>query len=101
MPVTQLTTIQVGILYTILTTVLFVFPPDLPVTGNNMNYCIAAFAIVLIVSAIQWYVDGKKNFSGPKLDMDAMKSGEVVGLAPEPSHDVHAGADLEENKKLA
>ena len=70
-----------------MTTVLFVFPPDLPVTGNNMNYCIAAFAIVLIVSIIQWYVDGKKNYSGPKLDVEAMKTGQVQGLAPEPSNE--------------
>lgn len=63
-----------------------------------MNYCIAAFAVVLIVSAIQWFVDGKKNFSGPKLDLDAMKNGEVVGLAPEPSHDVNGDGDMEGNK---
>lgn len=49
-----LTPRQIGVAYVILTTVLFVFPPDLPVTGNNMNYCIAAFAIVLIISIIQW-----------------------------------------------
>jgi choline transport protein len=83
-----------------LTTVLFVFPPVLPVTGNNMNYCIVAFAIVLIISIIQWYVDGKKNYSGPKLDMDAMKNGEVVGLAPEPSNGETPSDDLEGNKKI-
>lgn len=60
---------------------LFVFPPALPVTGNNMNYCIAAFAIVLIVSVIQWFVDGKKNYTGPSIDIDAMKQGEVMGMA--------------------
>jgi choline transport protein len=81
--------------------VLFVFPPALPVTGNNMNYCIVAFAIVLIISMIQWYVDGKKNFSGPKLDLDAMQKGEVVGLAPEPSYGETPGDDLEDNKKTA
>ncbi len=80
---------------------LFVFPPDLPVTGNNMNYCIVAFAIVMIISMIQWFVDGRKNYSGPKLDLDAMKNGEVVGLAPEPSHDVNGDGDIESNKKLA
>ncbi|KAK5204609.1 hypothetical protein LTR41_009781 [Exophiala xenobiotica] len=73
---------QIGIAYAILTTVLFMFPPVLPVTGNNMNYCIAAFAIVLIVSVIQWFVDGRKNYTGPQIDVDALKSGEVVGMAP-------------------
>jgi choline transport protein len=84
-----------------LTTVLFVFPPVLPVTGNNMNYCIVAFAIVIIISVFQWYIDGKKNYTGPKLDVDAMKNGEVVGLAPEPSNGSPAGDDLEDNEKIA
>ena len=77
---------QIGIAYAILTTVLFMFPPELPVTGNNMNYCIAAFAIVLIVSVIQWFVDGRKNYTGPQIDVDALKSGEVVGMAPTESN---------------
>jgi choline transport protein len=59
-----------GIAYVILTTVLFVFPPELPVTGSNMNYCIVAFGIVLIISMIQWFVDGRKNFHGPKVELD-------------------------------
>ena len=59
-----------GIAYVILTTVLFVFPPALPVTGSSMNYCIVAFAIVLIISIIQWFVDGRKNYTGPQIDLD-------------------------------
>ncbi|KAK4556754.1 hypothetical protein LTR86_006325 [Recurvomyces mirabilis] len=59
-----------GVIYVIVTTVLFVFPPALPVTGNSMNYCIVAFAIVLIISMIQWFVDGRKNYKGPKVELD-------------------------------
>jgi choline transport protein len=66
-----------------------------------MNYCIVAFAIVLIISIVQWYVDGKKNYTGPKLDMEAMKNGEVVGLALEPSNAETGGDDLEDNPKMA
>ena len=37
----------------------------------------------------------------PKLDLDAMKSGEVVDLAPEPiSGESHGDDDLEHNKKM-
>jgi choline transport protein len=61
--------------------VLFVFPPALPVTGNNMNYCIVAFAIWLIISTVQWFVDGRKNYTGPSIDMKAMQQGEVMGMA--------------------
>lgn len=60
----------VGVLYTVLTTVLFVFPPALPVTGSSMNYCIVAFAVVIIISLIQWILDGRKSYSGPKVDID-------------------------------
>lgn len=46
-----------------------------------MNYCIVAFAIWLIISMVQWFVDGKKNYTGPAIDMKAMQSGEVMGMA--------------------
>jgi len=80
----------------ILTTVLFVFPPELPVTGNNMNYCIVAFAVWLIISVIQWFVDGKKNYTGPSIDMKAMQSGEVMGMAVD-SHE--SRPEMESSKK--
>jgi amino acid transporter len=40
----------VGIAWTILTTVLFVFPPVTPVTSNSMNYAIAAFGVILTIA---------------------------------------------------
>lgn len=33
------------------------------------DYCIAAFAIILIISVFQWIVDGRKNYTGPRLEM--------------------------------
>ena len=84
----------IGVLWTVLTTVLFVFPPELPVTGKNMNYSIVAFGVILLIALIQWIVDGRKNYTGPKVDLEAIKSGQVVdGLAldtggvQEPSED--------------
>ncbi|KAL6713681.1 hypothetical protein ACLMJK_009146 [Lecanora helva] len=58
-----------GIAYVIVTTVLFLFPPELPVSGSNMNYCIVAFAIIMIISIIQWFVDGRRNFKGPQIEL--------------------------------
>ena len=46
-----------------------------------MNYCIVAFAIVIIISVVQWFVDGRKNFHGPQIDLDAMQKGRVMGMA--------------------
>ena len=45
------------------------------------DYCIVAFGIILLVSTIQWFVDGRKNFTGPRADMslevlEAMKTNE-------------------------
>lgn len=92
----------IGIAWTILTTVLFVFPPALPVTGPSMNYCIVAFAVVVIISLIQWIVDGRKNYSGPRVDIDegvltAMESPSDV-LHQDAAASGHGGAkkDLDE-----
>ncbi|KAL8925667.1 MAG: hypothetical protein Q9208_003350 [Pyrenodesmia sp. 3 TL-2023] len=62
-----------GIAYTIVTTVFFLFPPDLPVTGTNMNYCIVVFAIIILISAFQWFVDGRKNFKGPRVELSVVQ----------------------------
>ena len=73
----------IGLVYTIVTTVLFLFPPAIPVTnGLEMNYCIVAFAIVIIISAVQWIVDGRKNYEGPRItisDENRRASIEKVG----------------------
>ncbi|KAH8648277.1 amino acid transporter-like protein [Tricladium varicosporioides] len=72
----------IGLAYVIVTTVLFLFPPDLPATGSNMNYCVVVFFIILVVSVVQWFVDGKKNFSGPRVNIENLANGEVVGMDP-------------------
>ncbi|PLB49328.1 amino acid permease [Aspergillus steynii IBT 23096] len=60
---------MISLSYIALTTVLFLFPPERPVTGSSMNYCIVAFAIIVIVSVVQWIIDGRKNFKGPRVDV--------------------------------
>lgn len=93
-----------GLAYVIITTVLFVFPPDLPVDGNNMSklilslplhlpveykliratdYCIVVFFIILVISIVQWFIDGKKNFTGPKINIEQLANGMVMGMEPE------------------
>ena len=72
---------QVGIAFALLTTVLFVFPPFVPVTGSNMNYCIVAFGIILIISVIQWVVDGRKNFKGPHVDPVILEQANLEGIS--------------------
>lgn len=71
-----------GIAWTILTTVLFVFPPELPVTPDNMNYCIVAFGVILLIAGLTWIFDGRKHYRGPNVDVDALLHGKVEGLEP-------------------
>ncbi|PSR82853.1 amino acid/polyamine transporter I [Coniella lustricola] len=70
----------VGIAWTLLTTVLFVFPPDYPVTPDNMNYAVVPFGVVLVIATIQWIFDGRKNYEGPHIDADALSKGIVEGI---------------------
>lgn len=36
------------------------------------DYCIVAFAIIILISTVQWFVDGRKNFKGPQLDVEIL-----------------------------
>lgn len=67
-------------MWSILTTVLFVFPPELPVTGSNMNYAIAAFGVILLIAGGTWIFDGRKNYHGPQINVESLTHGEVQGM---------------------
>lgn len=84
----------------IITTVLFLFPPDLPVTGSNMNYCVVVFFIILVISIFQWFIDGRKNFTGPRIDVGALQNGEVLGMEPgfEKDEETSVGEESKEVK---
>ena len=58
-----------------------------------MNYCIVAFAIILVISTIQWFVDGRKNYKGPRIEEAALKHAEVLGMPIEGAltHDSDSG----------
>lgn len=86
----------VGIAWTLLTTVLFVFPPETPVTPDNMNYAVVAFGVVLIIAVVQWLVDGRKNYEGPLMD-EAMGKGVVEGVASVDSQ--HSATDFPSSKE--
>lgn len=87
-------------MWSILTTVLFVFPPKLPVTPANMNYCIVAFGIILLIAGLTWIFDGRKNFKGPMADMEGMMHGsgnEMGGTIPK---DKASHEELPEDEKV-
>lgn len=38
---------------------------------------------MFVVATVQWFVDGRKNFKGPKFDAHALEHGGVIGM-PDP-----------------
>lgn len=62
--------INVGaMLFALLTSVCFVFPPVLPVTGATMNYATVVLAVVFMLCGLVYAFDGRKKFHGP-LDLE-------------------------------
>lgn len=47
-----------------------------------MNYCIVAFGVILLIAGTTWFVDGRKHYKGPQLDVDGMLHGKVEGMDP-------------------
>ena len=49
-----------------------------------MNYCIAAFTIVILISVVQWLIDGRKNYTGPNIDeqtlIQSASAGDATGI---------------------
>ena len=62
----------IGLVYTLITTVLFLFPPQKQVTGTTMNYCVVAFGIIMVISALQWIFDGRKTYQGPRVTLQVI-----------------------------
>jgi hypothetical protein len=57
-------------------------------TGSQRpDYCIVAFFIVIVVAAMQWFVDGRKNFTGPRIDTEALQAGQFTGIVTDDSSD--------------
>ena len=57
----------IGIFYVILTNMLFLLPPKIPVNAANMNYGGVALILVLLVSAITWILHGRRHYQGPAM----------------------------------
>lgn len=43
------------------------------------------FFIILVISIVQWFVDGKMNFTGPRINIEQLQGGMVMGMEPESS----------------
>ena len=52
-----------------------------PCSDIVLDYAVVAFAIVLIISSLQWFFDGRKNYKGPHIEI-----GEEVIIPGESMH---------------
>ncbi|KAJ1018434.1 hypothetical protein NDA18_006588 [Ustilago nuda] len=60
---------MLAVMFVVFTNIFFLFPPELPATGSNMNYTVVVVALVALLSGVAWMGRGRREFRGP-LDMD-------------------------------
>lgn len=77
-----------SVLWAILTTVLFVWPTTNPTDAVNMNYCIVAFGVIVLISGSNWIFGARKTYSPPALtlvrDADAAVPDTIGGAVSKP-----------------
>lgn len=55
----------VTVLWTVFTTVVWLFPTTPHPSGSEMNYSVAVLGAMALIAVIDWYVHGRKHFVGP------------------------------------
>jgi amino acid transporter len=56
-----------------------VWPPSTPVDATSMNYSVVVTGGVMILSAIWYYIGGKKQYTGPTIDEEVKG---IMGFGP-------------------
>ena len=59
-----------AIVYAIFICIFLPFPPMQPVTAKNMNYASVVFTFVLLFSLADWFVRGKRIYTGPVREVE-------------------------------
>lgn len=57
--------IAIAMCFLLVTNAAFLFPPSLPVTGDNFNYGVIVFIIGLGLCWAVWVLDAREHFKGP------------------------------------
>lgn len=84
-PILGTTANIIGLIFVAFTTVFFLFPPEQPVTGNNMNYAcgkrqlhvprdklnqafifIVVFGVVIIMATVTWFTNARSEYESPE-----------------------------------
>lgn len=70
-------------------------PSSKEILTLETDYCVAAIGIILIISTFQWIIDGRKNYTGPRMNVDVVPA---VAVANE-ANDESKGTAAEDVKK--
>jgi len=54
-----------AIVWVVLSSILFLLPESSPITWHSLNYAPIALGVVLLVSAVWWFVTARRTFYGP------------------------------------
>lgn len=57
-------------IWTFFVSIIFIMPTIRPVTAENMNYAIVYLAGILVFSALYWYIQGRKFYTGPVVEAE-------------------------------
>jgi len=52
----------IAVVYCVVTTIFFLFPESPNPTGSSMNYAVAVFGIMLVVSIVFWFIKGHGTY---------------------------------------
>jgi amino acid permease (GABA permease) len=55
----------VAVVWVAISSLVFLLPQFGPITAHNFNYAPIALAVVLLISAVWWFVTAKRTFNGP------------------------------------
>ena len=74
-----------AVAWTAFVSVIFLFPTNLPVHADTMNYAIVFLGAVLIAAAVYWYAGGRKWYTGPLIEAEVTDMG-IGGQAESPDY---------------
>jgi len=55
----------IAVIWVVISSLVFLLPQANPITAHNFNYAPLALGVVLLISAVWWFVTARRTFNGP------------------------------------
>jgi amino acid permease (GABA permease) len=55
----------IAVIWVLISSLVFLLPQASPITAHNFNYAPIALGVVLLISAVWWFVTARRTFNGP------------------------------------